>query len=105
MSVLQNRCKTVLIFPIESGTLMGKGRKPLACPYCGWSALIVTGLPFLWVFLSMLRKFLYAVSNYKRIFEDGTQFNTTSYFCFIYMTVSTLPFCRVTPVPTVGESV
>lgn len=73
------------VFPTESSTLMGKGRKLLTCLYCDWFALILTGLSFLWVFLSLPRKFLYTISNYRRIFEDDTQFGTTSYLTVLYM--------------------
>lgn len=99
MPVLQNHCEMVAVIPTESGTLMGKGRKPVSWPYHGWSALILTGLSFPWVFLSMPRKFLYVISNYKRIFEDDKRLNTAFYFCFMYVNVSTLPFCQVTPIP------
>lgn len=46
MSVLQDYCGTVQVFPMESGTWVGKGKKPLACPCCDWSVLILTGLSF-----------------------------------------------------------
>lgn len=94
------------VFPTESSTLMGKGRKLLACPYCDWFALILTGLSFLWVFLSLPRKFLYTISNYRRIFwRRYTVWHHFLLNCFIYVNVSTLSFCWVPPITTPGEPV
>lgn len=89
----------------RAGALMGKVRRSLTCPWYDWFALILTSLSFLWVFPSIPRIFLYTVSNYKRILKMIHGLTPRLASCFMYLSVSTLPFCWVPPIPTVREPV
>lgn len=80
-----NHYETVQVFLTESSALMGKERNPLAGLYCDCSALNLTGLSFLWVFLSMPRNFCIPYLIIEEFFEDIVQLDTASYLTVLYM--------------------